>query len=332
MMKRKLVSIQKIEALESISGADFIERARVLGWTVVVKKGEFEAGDLCMFFEIDSVLPDGPSWSEFMRKHKFRVKTVRLKQVLSQGLALPIPHQLLPDLKIGDDVTEKMGVTKYEPPLPECREVEGKFPSEIPKTDELRIQSFPALLQEIKGKDLYISTKYDGMSATFYKNQELQLIACSRNWSIKKGNNNFWNIVKKYDLENILPANFAIQGELCGPKIQKNRLGLSEIDFFVFNVYDVNNGDFLDYKDFISFCEKYNLKTVPIEEVLYNDNLIHKCESLEWWLIRARGFYANGVNLKEGIVVRPLKEEYSSVIGGRLSFKVLNNDFLLQED
>lgn len=90
MSERKLVTIQTVTDIQPIPGADNIDQARVMGWTVVVKKGEFQIGDPCIFFEIDSVLPDGPEWSEFMRPRGFRVKTVRLRGVLSQGLALPI--------------------------------------------------------------------------------------------------------------------------------------------------------------------------------------------------------------------------------------------------
>ena len=89
-MERKLVSIQVIDDVAPIDGADNIMQARVMGWTVVVKKGEFAPGDRCVFFEIDSVLPDGPAWSEFMRPRGFRVRTAKLRGVLSQGLALPL--------------------------------------------------------------------------------------------------------------------------------------------------------------------------------------------------------------------------------------------------
>src|SRR5215475_5801984 len=89
-MERKLVSIQRIERIDPIDGADRIVKARVMGWDVVVKKGELGPGDPCVFFEIDSVLPAGQPWAEFMRPRGFRVKTARLRGVLSQGLALPL--------------------------------------------------------------------------------------------------------------------------------------------------------------------------------------------------------------------------------------------------
>ena len=125
-MERKLVSIQRIDAVEPIAGADNIVKARVMGWDVVVKKNEFAPGDPCVFFEIDSVLPDGKPWAEFMRPRGFRVKTVKLRGVLSQGLALPVA--ILPAggaaAEVGTDVAAALGITKYEAVLPDAREVE----------------------------------------------------------------------------------------------------------------------------------------------------------------------------------------------------------------
>ena len=95
---RKLASIQKIESLSEIVGADQIEVARVLGWDVVVKKGEFQVGDLAIFFEIDSFLPRRPKW-EFLEKSSLRkmgdkeglrLKTIKLRGQISQGLLIPI--------------------------------------------------------------------------------------------------------------------------------------------------------------------------------------------------------------------------------------------------
>ncbi len=118
-MDRKLASIQKIVDLRPIEGADFIEQATVLGWNVIVKKGDFALWDLCVFFEIDSLLPaDNPEFS-FMEKHRFKVRTMKMKGVVSQGLALSM--EILPKMSSesyfeGDDVTALLNISKYEPP------------------------------------------------------------------------------------------------------------------------------------------------------------------------------------------------------------------------
>ena len=113
---RKLASIQKIKDIYPIEGADFLEVATVQGWQVVVKKGEFAIGDLCVYFEIDSILPEKP-WSEFMRQRKFRVKTIKLRKQVSQGLALPmeILGKNNQGILLGTDVTDLLGVTKHDP-------------------------------------------------------------------------------------------------------------------------------------------------------------------------------------------------------------------------
>ncbi|HLZ86596.1 MAG TPA: hypothetical protein VKQ52_05135, partial [Puia sp.] len=115
---RKLASIQMIRSLEAIEGADAIEKATVMGWQLVVKKGEFRVGDLCIYCEIDSMMPDRPEF-EFLRPRGMRIKTIRLRGQVSQGICLPI--SILPAgtvLEENTDCTDILGITKYAPPMP----------------------------------------------------------------------------------------------------------------------------------------------------------------------------------------------------------------------
>jgi len=331
-MERKLVSIQRIDHLEPIPGADNIVKARVMGWDVVVKKDEFTPGDPCVFFEIDSVLPEGAPWAEFMRPRGFRVKTARLRGVLSQGLALPV--NILPGEvpAVGTDVRDQLGVVKYEPVLPDTRELAGPFPGQVPKTDEIRLQSALGVLDELRGHDFYVTTKLDGTSSTFFRTLDGELIACSRNWALARGPNPMWRVAERHQLDTTLPPGFAIQGELCGPGIQKNRLGLTDVDLFVFSVYDTRRGTFLEYASFRAFCEEHRLRTVPVEHEVTGDAARDFDHSLERYLQLAQGLYPGTRNRKEGIVVRPLAERLSPTLGGRLSFKIINNDFLLKDE
>ena len=147
---RKLASIQHIKNLEPIEGADAIEKATVLGWQVVVKKGEYKVGDLTVYIEIDSLLPETSDF-EFMRKNKFRVRTIRLRGQVSQGICFQ-PSILPPDFILDEDAdcTEALGIVKYEPPVPAhlAGIAKGRFPGFIPKTDETRVQ----VLQEVLEK------------------------------------------------------------------------------------------------------------------------------------------------------------------------------------
>jgi RNA ligase (TIGR02306 family) len=331
-MERRLVSIQTIDAIDPIAGADNIMQARVMGWTVVVKKGEFAVGDPCVFFEIDSVLPAGPAWAEFMRPRGFRVRTLKLRGVLSQGLALPIAILDGQDAPRDVDLRERLGVTKFEAVLPDTRELAGAFPARVPKTDEIRLQSALGVLDEIRGKEFYVSTKCDGTSATYVRDGQDGFAACSRNWALRRGDNHVWRLAERYQLEDRLPVDLAIQAEVCGPGIQKNRLGLPAVDLFVFNVYDLRAAKFLALDELLAFCAERELPTVPIERVVKGDEALRYDHSLAAWLEAARGLYAGTKQRKEGIVVRPLIEQASVALGGRLSFKVINNDFLLKDE
>lgn len=133
-MSRPLATIQKIIKLDPIPGADAIEKATVLGWEVVVKKGDFNPGDPCVYVEVDSILPDRPEF-EFMRTRKFRVKTIKLKGQVSQGICFPLSildpiqgHSTIKDTDatklfrlinryndIGDDVTDDLNIVKHDP-------------------------------------------------------------------------------------------------------------------------------------------------------------------------------------------------------------------------
>jgi RNA ligase (TIGR02306 family) len=298
----------------------------------VVKKGELAIGDPCVFFEIDSVLPDGPTWSEFMRPRGFRVRTLKLRGVLSQGLALPVAILGGADAPRDVDLRDLLGVTKYEAVLPDVREIAGPFPARVPKTDEIRLQSALAVLDEIRGHEFYISTKCDGSSATYVRDAADGLVVASRNWALTRGDNHAWRLAERYQLADRLPVDMAIQGEVCGPGVQRNRLGLSDLELFVFNVYDLRAGQFLAFDRFVAFCAEHGLRTVPVERVVRGDDAARFEHSLDGWLEAARGTYAGTKQRKEGIVIRPLTELRSPTLGGRLSFKVINNDFLLKDE
>jgi RNA ligase (TIGR02306 family) len=301
-----------------------------MGWLVVLRKDEFKAGDLCVFFEADSILPEEP-WAEFMRTRKYRVKVTRLKGVLSQGLALPT--DILGDdiPAVGTDVTERLGVTRHEEPVTLICADNGQyraraFPSDVPKTDELRLQSCLSMLDDMRGLPYYVTTKLDGQSVTFYRDKCGEFYACTRNLRIMYEEAPLWRMVERYRLKEVLPAGTAIQGELVGPKIQRNRMCLEERDLFVFNVYDVECG-YLGYDRFIRFCRDACLQTVPVDLVARDVPGDHML-SLEHLISSAKGLYRGTNNHREGIVVRPLHERRASG-GGRLSFKVINDDYLL---
>lgn len=338
-MKRKLASIQRVIAIEAIANADAIELARIQGWQCVVKKGEFTVGDVGVFLEIDAVPPDEPRFHFLWRPKdgtavvqpaSFRLRTLRLRGVLSQGLLLPavqfpeLPSELLP----GVDVTDLLNVKKWEPQLPANDEVDGPFLPGVPKTDEMRVQSVPEVVVELTGRPYVITVKCDGTSATYGIHRHTgAFTVCGRNWSIKRGNNAYWHAAEKYQLETVLARHpeMIVQAELVGPGIQKNRLGLQSIQLVAFNVYDQKNDRYLAHEEASAFLRAIG---VPMVDVLERgESFRHDQTSL---LALAEGFYAGTHNDREGIVIRPLTENVSQVLGGRLSFKAISNRFLLK--
>ena len=342
-MKRKLASIQYVHHVTSIEGADKIECVHVLGWQCVAKKNEFHVGDSCVYFEVDSFLPICPQFeflrnscykkSEFMGEG-FRLKTQRFRGQISQGLILPL--EILPSggtYALGEDVTELLGVRKWEieETVTSSGTIIGEFPGGIPKTDELRLQAYPELLEEFCGKPYYISTKMDGTSVTMYwKDQHFGV--CGRNYEYADdGKCAMWNYAREHRIEERVREkqipDVAIQGEFCGGGIQKNRLRLKRPEWYVFTIIDLQNGRRMGLEKMRELCEKLGLKMVPIEE--QGESLPY--QTVEELLERAKGKYASGMN-KEGIVIRPVTPVYSKIIEGPLSMKVLNNDYLLKEE
>lgn len=197
-MSRKLAHIEIIEDLFPIQNADKIEVAKVLGWECIVQKGEFKIGDKVIYIEIDSIMPETPEY-EFLKSKKYRIKTIKLKGQISQGLVIPIPSYMnLQNCEIGKDVTDELGITKYFS-LDEKREInqykklkqietnrlrkfvkkyfwlrklflskkKEKFPYWVNKADEERIQNIPDVLEKFGNKPVYITEKIDGQSVTY---------------------------------------------------------------------------------------------------------------------------------------------------------------------
>jgi RNA ligase (TIGR02306 family) len=349
-VKRKLASIQVIKEIIPITGADNIVAAKILGWTVVIRKDEFSVGDKAVFVEVDGVLPERPEF-EFMRDRKFRIKTIRLKKCLSQGLAFPISILPAGSYEVGDDVTEVLGITKYEPPV-DNRGKNGfnqgnavsDFPRFLSKTDELRIQSEPELIGELSGKPYVITEKYDGTSATYALFGD-KFYICSRNFQKNKDDDSVYSsIARKYDIHNVLKRmleswdqsineidGIAIQGEIVGPSIQGNPLCLKEVDLFVFTVVgirDPHDNIRIPTQAAEEMVKLRGLKHVPIIEVAPSFSY-----SMEDLLEKAKRKYSGTDRHAEGIVIRHASNEPSEILyGNPLSFKAINNDFLLKEE
>lgn len=332
---RNLVSIKTITAVDPIPNADMIECVTIDGgWKVVSKKNEFKQGDYCVYFEIDSVLPVRPEF-EFLRKSSyiktenyegFRLKTIRLRGQISQGLAVPInvfKNDAWFTQTIVEDLTEKLGVIKWEPKTPAILkgDVAGPFPSYVPKTDQERIQNLASNLEDYSTDKWEVTEKMEGQSLTVFNYNE-QFGVCSRNWMIKEDEENAqWKLVRSLELkEKMKGLNIAIQGEFVGPGVQGNHYGLNEHKFLVFDIYTIDLGKYMDSNDRLIVCRNLGLEHVPVM-VEYNDVI----NDMEAMLQRADGNSRLNQNcLREGLV-------YKSISDPSKSFKTISNEYLLKE-
>lgn len=323
---RKLASIQRIISLDPIPNADAIMKATVLGWQLVVKKNEFDPGDLCVYVEIDSVLPEVEAF-EFLRNKKFRIRTIKMRGQISQGICFPL--SILPEgIEITEDmdVTDILNISKYEPPIPASLTgvMKGNFPSFIPKTDETRVQVLQKLLYKYEGEKCYITEKLDGTSVTYYIRDGVFGV-CSRNMDlIESDENTYWKMARAMDIENKLRnlgKNIAIQGELVGESIQGNKLKIKGQTVFFFNVFLIDEYRYASYNEWKDILEnQLELATVPVLSTSYiletDISAILKMSEITSTLCPEV--------IAEGIVIRLLQSDE------HVSFKAINNEFLLK--
>lgn len=362
---RKLATIQKIIDIQPIPDADAIEVATVKGWKVVVRKGDFQVGETVIYFEIDSLIPK-TSVTEFLMKKpddtEARLRTVKLRGQISQGLVISLGGGYTMNKELngenaepfgeteGTDLSDILHIEKYEPPVKYGNEGESIYwPFSIPKTDEERIQNIPEIIDEIieSGEHLCVSVKLDGTSTTIINQPDGVQVAGRNNMFLKTDeiayNNKYWSTVKKYNLPEILekyheehPDQYlAVQGELVGPGIQNNRMNLSELKLYIFNLFisydECGSWQKQGYNKLINFCDENNLDHVPY---IYSDldlslNNLTDVDSL---LKFAEGTYRNDAEgyfpdaredqQREGLVFRTLDHSKS--------FKVINNLYLLK--
>ena len=331
---RKLASVVKIVDIQPIPGADAIVVATVKGWKVVVKVNEYKVGDLAVYYEIDSFLPIRPQF-EFLRKSSykrmgssegFRLKTIRLRGQISQGLLTPIPEGIS-NPKEGDDLTEALDIVKYEPPIPAqlAGKIKGTFPSFIPKTEEIRIQNFESEVGfSPVGERAYVTEKLDGTSFTCYFNNGVFGV-CGRNWELSEtSDNSLWRMANLLQLKEKMTKhgkNIALQGELIGAGINGNLYGLSDHKLFFFTGYDIDKGRrmFFDELEWVLFG--LDLQMVPVLEK-YGFVIPNESNIVDYMLKYAEGKSVLNMEVdREGVVVRGLEREFS--------FKAISNTYLL---
>ena len=338
---RKMATIRRIDALRPIPGADAIECAVVGGWTCVVKTGEFKEGDLAVYCEIDSWIPY--EVAPFLSKGNFphvynevkgeRLRTIKLRGQLSQGLLLPLSTLTMVESELfeGLDVSFPLGITKYDAPIPAqlAGEVKGLFPSWIQKTDQERVQNlkeeFDYWLKE--NHTWEVTEKLDGSSMTVYL-RDGEFGVCSRNLELKPNEtNSLWKVAVRTDLELKLRQanrNLALQGELIGEGIQGNPYKMKGQEFFLFDIYDIDANKYLTPAERLTFVGEHDIKHVPViasNAELYGTLGINSIEEI---LKFAEGKSVIGMTgcEREGFVFKSTTMQ--------CSFKAISNKFLLK--
>lgn len=362
-IERKLASIKEITEIRPIPEADAIECAIVGGgWPVVVKKGEFSVGDLALYAEPDTWMPHelapflskGEEPKEYNGVKGQRLRTIRLRKQLSQGLLLPtsVISQIWEKMEIGDpwmprffhffegdDFTqflyEKFGLQKWEAPIPLhlAGTARGNFPSYIPKTDEPRVQNLvQEIFEEHKGEGYEVTIKLDGSSCTIYVNEN-DFGVCSRNLDLKETEgNSFWSAARNQKIIEALQQicssegrNLALQMELAGEKIQGNQEKIKGQVLYLFNIFDISTQSYLNPGERLNILDKLNDLGATLEHAPILDPCVRVTEqfsTVEELLLFAEGPSLNPAVEREGLVFKSHDSPFS--------FKAISNKWLLK--
>lgn len=336
---RKLATIQRIAEVKTIEDADKIAAYRVNGWLVVDTKDKYNVGDYVIYCEPDSWIPHelAPFLSNGNEPRVFegikgeRLRTAKLRGQLSQGLLLPtsvlnFTENKFDESEIGNDVSERLGVLKWEAPIPACLvgEVRGNFPSSVPKTDQERIQNLTKEFDDLKKHTYEVTEKLHGSSLTLLLDTNNDFHVCSRNLDLKfTESNSYWKAAVKYDVEQKMKVlglkGLAIQGELIGEGLNGNQYKTS-LDFYVFDMYDTVFKRYLTNSERLSLCEKLGLKHVPVVDSWFTIDVDGTVDSL---LAYAEGKSKLNGSEREGVVMKSLQDP-------SVSFKCVSNKWLIK--
>lgn len=354
---RKLVRKVTVDSISPIEDADRIELAHIGGWQCVVPKGQFKAGDIGVYFEIDSALPVDDPRFEFLKKSSYkefkdekgnvleaciRIRTQEFRKKLSQGLLMPTKDfPEIADIELGVDCAEALRVQHYDhisSKYIKCEDAKGLFPGWIPSTELERIQNLSNYFEDKKGVEFEVTRKIDGQSMTVFYVPEFRpdspFGVCSHELEFKlDSENQFVKLANKLNLREKLERCYketglqlAIQGELHGLGIQKNRDKLTNVQYRVYSIYDVIKQMYLSPDERIAWCEKYNVPHVPVIERHFKP--FDTFKSMDEMLEFSVGLTENG-NPREGLVYKQeavAGEPYRHPV----FLKVVSNPYLLK--
>lgn len=344
------VTLEPITKIEDIPGRDKIVLATVRGWKCIVKKDEFKVGDIGVFFPPDSLLPDNDTRFEFMRSRYFRVKTMKMAGVISQGLLLPVT--MFPEILDECDIAKLLNVSKYEKPEEAKLKIGGNavglFPANYRKTDQERVQNLSNIYHDLQAFSYEITEKLDGTSCTIILEKGKDIRVCSRNLELKEEDDNlYWKVAREMFPKEGFNRGFwdlnyadgvALQGEIIGPGVQGNKYRLDKNEFYLFDIYTPSQGYLSPIIRGVEWALGLPLgvKRVPVIwdgfklPSSIDDLILMACD-------HGKASRVFGGTKMEGLV---FKSEHHGSIGNKkitfmneiISFKVINNEWLLENE
>ena len=291
----KIASIEKIKSVRAHPNADRLDLVTVLGFQCVSEKGLHKEGDIILYIQPDSVLPQGSDWAESFRKYSpGRIRAVKLRGEFSDGILVRqdlVSHLITwTEADVGKEVSEILGITHYEPPQPQDLSAKGLLPLGIPKTDEERFQNLQYLPF---GELVDVTLKVDGQSwSAYYKVDTKQFGVLGRTMEYKtECSNKYTAQIDRYDIQNKLTAycekhgvSLCVRGESYGAGIQgfeQNPHAKLAPGLAIFSVYLIDERRYARKGDrfyFKNVATELELPHVPIleENVVLNQELITK--------------------------------------------------------
>ena len=366
------VKVYKL-TIEEHPNADLLEIARVGDYRSIVGKGQFKTGDLGVYIPEQAVCP---AWlieelgltGKLAGKAKNRVKAIKLRGILSQGLVYPVDVEWetvctvwnggknkgtrWPETTLweGDDLTEFLDITKYEPVIPTSMsgEVEGASGCTI-KYDIENIKKYPDTI--LDGENVSVTEKLHGTWCCFGSHPNAPYVVSSKGLSARglifqintenternlyvrtlegTRDEDGYNLIDRFHLLlNTLTGNpmlpFYILGEIFGKGVQDLHYGLQSPSFRVFDVYigEPGQGRYLDPAALADYMYELGVETVPVlfQGPFSKDKIEELTNGKET---------INGHHVREGVVIKPLIERNDEELG-RVILKSVSEDYLLR--
>ena len=367
MSERQLARVVVLDDVVPHVNSDNLELAIIGGWQCVVKKGEFQKGSKAIYIEVDAAVPlDSPTFA-FLEgrnnvtldgKRYARVKTIKLRKEISQGLVIPLDGNPQEDT----DMTDRLGIVKYEKPEERARNSIGApksgstalgFPKFIPKTDQNRVQNITHMYNKaVQDGELFEKTfKLDGSSLTVWikdgvvgvasrnvgfrmEDEKIGFFTAVKNFFktkkwvrvIKADDNQFTQAAEAAGVVGALREfhertgqNIAFQGELVGPSIQGNFEGVDKNQYFIYDVFDIDAQEYLLPDERRLLVAEYGLDHCPIA-----DPETVLLPSVQEAIADADGPSGLNGKYREGFVYKSTTRDFS--------FKVISNSYLLKEE